>query len=300
MTNKEVKNRLKKLRIENELTQKKLHEETGFPIRSLQNWENGDRKINEENAQKLADHFGVSVGYLLGYSDTKLDIEQVKKEIQNYTSRNNEPIDEVSLNTTIELLKQVNFLNLDLETVVNLYFYNLSDVHKVDTLSDLLYFFDSEAKAWISALEVAEGYESDGIISRINKLGEYREELNQYLEILKSDEEFFQDTGYKINSIKAQEEIKQMIEDYDTDFLDFLKYHDLYLADNEIDLITNLMYSMSNKNNLFLSNLGENNYEQFELQKKSNYSQLFDYSSQWQMQAEGYKYINQEEKNNNE
>ncbi|MGV3006024.1 helix-turn-helix domain-containing protein [Streptococcus pluranimalium] len=69
MTNKEVKNRLKKLRIENELTQKKLHEETGFPIRSLQNWENGDRKINEENAQKLAEYFDVSVPYLLGYDE---------------------------------------------------------------------------------------------------------------------------------------------------------------------------------------------------------------------------------------
>lgn len=64
-------NRLKELRKKLNKTQKNVFEETGIPIRSLQNWENGKRQINTESAQKLADYFGVPVGYLLGYTDYK-------------------------------------------------------------------------------------------------------------------------------------------------------------------------------------------------------------------------------------
>ena len=60
-------NRLKELRKEKKKTQKEIFEETGIPIRSIQNWENGKRQINLESAKQLADYFGVSIGYLLGY-----------------------------------------------------------------------------------------------------------------------------------------------------------------------------------------------------------------------------------------
>ncbi|VTT18256.1 phage protein [Streptococcus dysgalactiae subsp. equisimilis] len=60
-------NRLKKLRKNSGKTQKKVFEDTGIPIRSLQNWENGERQINAESSQKLAKYFDVSVGYLLGF-----------------------------------------------------------------------------------------------------------------------------------------------------------------------------------------------------------------------------------------
>lgn len=64
-------NRLKKLRKNSGKTQKKVFEDTGIPIRSLQNWENGERQINAESSQKLAKYFDVSVPYLLGFSDFK-------------------------------------------------------------------------------------------------------------------------------------------------------------------------------------------------------------------------------------
>ena len=35
----------------------------------MQSWENGESQIKPEKAQQLADYFGVSVGYLLGYID---------------------------------------------------------------------------------------------------------------------------------------------------------------------------------------------------------------------------------------
>ena len=62
-------NKIKQLRKEKELTQKELAEETDISYRTLQRWENGETDIKPEKAQQLADFFGVSVGYLLGYSE---------------------------------------------------------------------------------------------------------------------------------------------------------------------------------------------------------------------------------------
>lgn len=64
-------NRLKELRKEKGLTQKNLSKEIGIPLRTIQNWENGESQIRPDKAEKLADFFGVSVGYLLGYSNNR-------------------------------------------------------------------------------------------------------------------------------------------------------------------------------------------------------------------------------------
>lgn len=62
-------NRLKELRQEKGLSQKELAKDIGVHYRTLQNWENGKAEIKPDKAQVLADFFGVSVGYLLGYED---------------------------------------------------------------------------------------------------------------------------------------------------------------------------------------------------------------------------------------
>ena len=62
-------NRLKELRQGKKLSQKEIAETLGFSLRSFQRMENGESQIKPEKAQKLADYFGVSVGYLLGYND---------------------------------------------------------------------------------------------------------------------------------------------------------------------------------------------------------------------------------------
>lgn len=75
-------NRLKELRKNSGKTQKEVFEETGIPIRSIQNWENGKRQINLESAKQLADYFNVSVSYLLGYSDFRTAKDEFENEIQ--------------------------------------------------------------------------------------------------------------------------------------------------------------------------------------------------------------------------
>lgn len=66
-------NRLKELRKGKKQTQKEFAQETGIPLRTLQSWENGESHIKPDKAQQLADYFGVSVGFLLGYSEDKND-----------------------------------------------------------------------------------------------------------------------------------------------------------------------------------------------------------------------------------
>ena len=57
-------NRIKQLRKDKGLSQQALAEQIGLHYRTLQNWENGDGGIGIGKAKKLAEYFGVSVGYL--------------------------------------------------------------------------------------------------------------------------------------------------------------------------------------------------------------------------------------------
>ncbi len=62
-------NRLKELRKEKKLSQKEIAEFLEINEKTVSRWENGESTIKSDKAQALADYFGVSVGYLLGYSD---------------------------------------------------------------------------------------------------------------------------------------------------------------------------------------------------------------------------------------
>ncbi|HFU4001217.1 TPA: helix-turn-helix domain-containing protein [Streptococcus suis] len=81
-------NRLKELRQEKKLSQKELAEKIGVHYRTLQNWENGESQIKPDKAQALADHFGVSVGYLLGYSEYR----QLESALQKKSFKDPESI----------------------------------------------------------------------------------------------------------------------------------------------------------------------------------------------------------------
>ncbi|HFI0327359.1 TPA: helix-turn-helix domain-containing protein [Streptococcus suis] len=72
-------NRLKILRKEKGETQDQVAEIAGVSKRSYIYWENGERQIKPDKAQALADHFGVPVGYLLGYSDFREENELIEK-----------------------------------------------------------------------------------------------------------------------------------------------------------------------------------------------------------------------------
>ena len=122
-------NRLKELRQEKKLSQKELAENIGVHYRTLQNWENGESQIKPEKAQQLADFFGVSDGYLLGYEEAKT-LENILKDAEeylemteddllsdNYSSRIKIALSEMS---DIPVLKNEIIYNLDFLSYDNL------------------------------------------------------------------------------------------------------------------------------------------------------------------------------------
>ena len=72
-------NRLKELRKEKKLTQEELAGEIGVSKITILRWENGERQIKPDKAQALADYFGISTSYLLGYGYKKRETKSVEK-----------------------------------------------------------------------------------------------------------------------------------------------------------------------------------------------------------------------------
>lgn len=64
-----IKERLRELRIEKELTQSQLAEKLNVDFRTISNWEKGVRKPDIDALVKIADCFDISVDYLLGRVD---------------------------------------------------------------------------------------------------------------------------------------------------------------------------------------------------------------------------------------
>lgn len=64
-------NRLKELRQKKGDTQEVVAKAMGVTRRGYQKWENEESQIKSDKSQQLADYFGVSVGYLLGFTDNK-------------------------------------------------------------------------------------------------------------------------------------------------------------------------------------------------------------------------------------
>lgn len=71
-----MSNRIKELRLEKGLSQRKLSEETGISQQSLSFYEKGQRNPKIETWQKLADYFNVSIGYVQG--TTRIRAEQLE------------------------------------------------------------------------------------------------------------------------------------------------------------------------------------------------------------------------------
>ncbi|HEV3894372.1 TPA: helix-turn-helix transcriptional regulator [Streptococcus pneumoniae] len=87
-----IKNRLKILRTKEGITQDELAQiinkelkENEKPISKMviSNWENNKHTIKPDKAQILANHFGVSVGYLLGY---EMNLKEAHEKLKEFNS----------------------------------------------------------------------------------------------------------------------------------------------------------------------------------------------------------------------
>lgn len=78
-------NRLKELRQKKGDTQEVVAKAMGVTRRGYQKWENEESQIKPEKAKQLADYFGVSVGYLLGYESLDLILNMSRnREFKNH------------------------------------------------------------------------------------------------------------------------------------------------------------------------------------------------------------------------
>ncbi|CDG57948.1 helix-turn-helix domain-containing protein [Streptococcus thermophilus] len=115
--------RIKQLRKDKGLSQQALAEQIGLHYRTLQNWENGYGEISIGKAKKLAEYFGVSVGYLLGIDDVsaKDNITDLIAKVNEWAISNGldksdpktqwkKAIDGDMLETIIEIAHQLNLL----------------------------------------------------------------------------------------------------------------------------------------------------------------------------------------------
>jgi len=191
--------RLKELRKQKGLTQDELAREIGVSKITVLRWENEERQIKPEKAQQLADYFGVTEGYLLGYTNNRFGVSQIVKAIEEKLSASDSALNKDVLESTMKIIELSYFLNMDLETLSNIYFYNLKRQTPMRVLSDLFDFFDSEAHDYKELLSIVEPYQADEVIQEISKLGDYQEQLSLYLDKVKSEEDFFNVTGYPVS-----------------------------------------------------------------------------------------------------
>lgn len=288
-------NNLKDLRKKAGYTQDELAKKIGISKRTLAYWEKGETNIKPDKAQKLADYFNVQVPYLLGYSKTRYGAEQITKAIKESVSRKNEQLNNEQLENTIKICEVASFLDMDIELIIQIYEFNSdsNNVSKIETLEDLLGFFQMAANGYNEIYYELGPIDGNSIGFIVDKLEQYGEKLQDYLIEEKIKNDFYSTTGYPLSQAtvipaeKVKKETEKLVSAFNTDFIEFLKYHDLYLSNNEIEKVVNIMYSYSNANNLYLSSLiRDKNLKELRQQKEKDFSELFKYSSLWKMNYE--------------
>lgn len=131
-------NRLKELRQSKKKTQQEIADIVGVTKRTYIYWEQGERQIKLEKAQQLADYFGVSVGYLLGYESnrdlrnnlvhgtTNLDADDfsdfIRKENDLFFDENHRRLSEENFINFVKYIRDCNFYISDKDIVL---IYNL-------------------------------------------------------------------------------------------------------------------------------------------------------------------------------
>ena len=76
-------NNLRKLRKDKGLTQQELAQKMQTTKLTISNWENEKHTIKADKAQQLADFFGVSTGYLLGYDESSDLMQSIYEKYKN-------------------------------------------------------------------------------------------------------------------------------------------------------------------------------------------------------------------------
>lgn len=94
-------NRIKQLRIENNLTQKDIAEKLGMTPTGISYWESGNAVPNYETLKKLADLFNVSIDFLIGNEKTNDENDVLFRKIGKVDEEKKELLMRI-LNNTVD------------------------------------------------------------------------------------------------------------------------------------------------------------------------------------------------------
>ena len=90
-------------------------------------------------------------------------------------------------------------------------------------------------------------------------------------------------------------QLQQRDKEFDKDFIKFIEKYSIYLSDDQIEQIKDLMKSMSNINSKYLMvTMAGGYFEQMKSEKETEFKELFKYSKTWQ---ENYSTMEYNEKN---
>ena len=196
-------NRLKELRKEKKLSQKEIAKEMSISEKTLSRWENGESQIKPEKAKQLADYFGVSIGYLLGYIDDseiyddEVVIEPEKGMILAYSlERSNKKLQEKMFKDFITFFRD-NTIFVSDEEILSLYSMvqaaNLNNSTPRGThFNDLLFSNTDEAKQIIKSYSFVFGNEfarndlDEQIHGYISEETRTKEKTEKLLKVLQS------------------------------------------------------------------------------------------------------------------
>ncbi|MCO4487974.1 putative transcriptional regulator [Streptococcus infantarius subsp. infantarius] len=140
-------NRLKELRKEKKYTQAQIAELMGVNVKTISRWEKGEFEIKPPQAKMLADYFGVSPEYLLGYSKYKSLLDITKDFLDNDSDNDIDPeymeeIKEREERLETERLRRVNSYGLSFYT--DLFKFRSDELYEM--LIDLTAFFIDKAE----------------------------------------------------------------------------------------------------------------------------------------------------------
>lgn len=171
-------NRLKELRKRDKITQVAFAKDNGIPLRTLQSWENGESQIKPEKAQRLADIFGVSVGYLLGFN-----IDDVTEDEINF---HNNVMERMNKEAFVRFLDFITLSDIVLsDKQIEMIFYQLQDLSELN--SDYRY-IETDVEKLKSMYSVKLNYmPTEGLIKISNilyKEDAIEEQFEQYKKII--------------------------------------------------------------------------------------------------------------------
>lgn len=118
--------RLKELRQERKLTQQELAKQIGVSKLTILNWEKGEHQIKSEKAQQLADIFGVSVGYLLGFNND--DVTEYEIDFHNNV------MERMNKEAFVRFLDYISLSDIVLsDKQIEMIFYQLQDLSELNS-----------------------------------------------------------------------------------------------------------------------------------------------------------------------